>query len=471
MKRYKKLIILLAVLAVLCGGTLLLTQYEQKQEQIKNSDAVILALPADSVTALSWEYESGDGLAFTKTENGWQYDEDAAFPVSEAKVNAILSHFESFGVTFVIENVEDYGQYGLDEPECTLHLTTADAAYDVKLGAFSKMDEQRYVDIGDGNVYLVASDPMDYVDSALSTMILHDDTPGFETVKDITFSGSENYTVVRDDESTASYSTDDIYFTEQDSLPLSTSAVRTYLNTVTSLDLRDYVTYNATEDELKAYGLDAPLLSVTVNYSYTDADDATVSDTCVLHIGENAEEKAAAEEAEANGETVPSVTKYVRVGESQIVYTLSDTDFAVLNAAGYDDLRHKEIFWGDFEDVTQLDITLEGEEHTLLRTVEDDSEDAETVWKYGEATVDLDDLQDALEALKADSFTDEQPGEVEELAVTLRLENESFPTVELHFYRCDGTHCLAVVDGEPTALVPRSAVVTLTEAIQTILLG
>ena len=121
---------------------------------------MILEIPSDTVTALSWEYEEEGSLAFHKGENGWLYDEDEAFPVSEDKVMEILSHFEAFGVRFVIEDVADYSQYGLDKPECTLHISTEEAAYEIKMGDFSKMDQQRYVDIGDGNVYLVSEDPI-----------------------------------------------------------------------------------------------------------------------------------------------------------------------------------------------------------------------------------------------------------------------------------------------------------------------
>ena len=59
-------------------------------------------------------------------------------------------------------DVTDYAQYGLDDPEAVLHLATEERSYDIKMGAFSKMDEQRYIDIGDGNVYLVGEDPIDY---------------------------------------------------------------------------------------------------------------------------------------------------------------------------------------------------------------------------------------------------------------------------------------------------------------------
>ena len=473
MKRSKKMIALVAVLVVACIATFALTQYEEKQEEIKNSDAVILEIPVDTVQSLSWEYTE-DGLAFHKGEDGWLYDDDEAFPVSVEKVEDILSNFEAFGVSFIIENVEDYSQYGLDDPECTIHLSTAEQSYDIKLGAFSKMDEQRYVDIGDGNVYLVSNDPMDFLESALSGMIEHDDTPGFENVVDITFSGSENYTIVMTEDSPNTYNTEDIYFAQINGaeLPLDTSEITDYLNTVTGLDLLSYATYNATEEELVSYGLDDPELTVTVNYTYTDDDDNEVSDTCVIHVGQNPDELEAYKAAvEAEEEDLPDVSKYVRVGDSQIVYELDDVDYISLSLASYDNLRHREVIWADFETVTQIDITLEGENHAITSTLDEEDEDAERVWYYGEEELDIADLQSALEDLSADSFTDEAPSEKMEISLTVYLDNENFPQVKIQLYRYDGSLCLAVVDGETVSLVDRSAVMELVEAVQSIVLN
>ncbi|MDO5546752.1 MAG: DUF4340 domain-containing protein [Eubacteriales bacterium] len=500
MKRFKKLGILLGVLVIACVATFALTHYEEKQEQIKNSDEVILEIPTDSVTALSWEYTEEESLSFHKGDEGWLYDEDEAFPVSEEKVNDILSHFEAFGASFIIEDVEDYSQYGLDEPECILHITTGDAAVEVKLGAFSKMDEQRYVDIGDGNVYLVKEDPEDYVSPELSSMILDDDTPGFENVVDIRFDGAENYIIQRLEDTNYSYSDSDVYFTQQNGkyLPLDKSAVTKYLNTITSLDLLTYVTYNATEEELETYGLNEPELSVTVNYTYTEDDsDEPIADTCVIHISRNPEELAAAEEAEAKGENAEDVSMYVRVGDSQIVYELDSVDYGILSAASYDDLRHQEVFWGDFDDVTQIDITLEGESHTL--TSEWDEENEERIWHFpaaeaeeteetteetqstdsAESTesteeaeeLDVSDLTDAIKALSATEFTSQKPEGKEEIRLTLHLDSEDFPKVEIILYRYDGSSCLAVVDGQSVSLVPRASVIEVVEAVQTIVLN
>lgn len=500
MKRFKKLGVLLGILVVVCIATFALTHYEEEQEQIKNSDEIILQIPADTVISLSWEYAEEGNLAFHKGEDGWLYDEDEYFPVSEEKVNDILSEFEAFGVTFIIENVTDYSQYGLDEPEMTFHIGTEETSYDIKLGAFSTMDQQRYIDISDGNVYLVSEDPMDYVSASLSDMILDDDTPGFENVVDIRFEGTENYMIQRLEDTNYSYSDDDVYFTQKNGeyLPLDKSAVTQYLNTITSLDLLTYVTYNATEEELTEYGLDEPELTVTVNYTQTDQaseDQEQIPGTCVIHISRNPEELAAAEEAEAKGENAEAVSMYVRIGDSQIVYDLDSVDYGILSDASYDDLRHQEVFWGDFDDVTQIDITLEDTEHTLISKLDDGEE---RVWYYqtedmlAEATeetteaaeetteteaieepetLDLTDFEDSLNALSANSFTAEIPTEKEEIRFTLHLDNESFPTVEIVLYRYSGTECLAVVDGESVSLVPRASVMELVEAVQTIVLS
>lgn len=163
MKRSEKLWILLGVLAAVCIALVAVIRIEEQQENIRNSDEVILSIPSDSVTSLSWEYED-TALSF-HWEDGWVYDSDAAFPVDEEKINAFLSRFEAFSVSFVIEDVEDFSQYGLDDPTCTVTLGAGEETYEILLGSYSTMDEERYVSIGDGKVYLVPDDPLEDYDA------------------------------------------------------------------------------------------------------------------------------------------------------------------------------------------------------------------------------------------------------------------------------------------------------------------
>ena len=131
MKRSKRLIALAVLLLAVSGATFGLTKYETKKEEIQTSDAIILEIPADSVTSLSWKTDNAsgggadteesstldstastssdttasnkntsseasdipvtaaqkkaleataeEGLSFHKSEDGWVYDEDENF--------------------------------------------------------------------------------------------------------------------------------------------------------------------------------------------------------------------------------------------------------------------------------------------------------------------------------------------------------------------------------------------------------
>ena len=461
---------LLAVFAAVSITAVLVSRHEEKVERIKNSGETILSIPTDTVTALSWTNEEGT-FSFTKDEI-WTYDEDSAFPVDEEKIDELLAQLEDFAAAFVIDDVEDYEQYGPDEPVCTISITVGEESYTVELGDFSKMDEQRYISIGDGKAYLVSHDPLDEFDAVLQDMILDDTIPEFDTAKQIAFTGTENYTITYDEDGT-SICADDVYFT--DGKPLDTDNVNEWLTALMGLGLTDYVSYNVTDEELQTFGLDESDLTITLDYSNSD-EDGTETDfgTLVLHLSQNPEELAAYEKALANEEDVlPDVTCYARVGDSQIVYSITQTEFDKLTAVFYDTLRHQKLFTADFDTVTSMDVTLEGETYTFTYNppADEDSEDVEGTWTYDGAEFDVYDLRTALRSLTAVSFTDETPAGQEEISPVIHLDNEDFPTFTLTLYRYDGENCLAAVDGEPAAFVSRAQTVDLVEAVRARTLG
>ena len=465
MNRSNKLYILMGILAAVCVVTFAVMQMEERKEQIKETGEIILELPSESVQSLSWEY-NGETLAFHKDEN-WLCDADENFPVSEEKIYELLEQFQSFGAAFIIENVEDFGQYGMEDPVCTINLSTEDQTYELKLGDYSKMDSQRYVSIGDGNVYLVKHDPLDRYAAVLSDMIDHDEIPAFDHVAQIQFAGREGYSITYQEDSTDSYSSDDIYFTQQNgkTLPLDTAKVDSYLRSITNLNPVNYVSYNVTDEELQTYGLNAPELTITVDYTAEGEDGKETEDTFVLYVSPDPEDVKAAEEAKDGEEA--EISAYIRVGKSQIVYEVSSSSYKKLTSASYNDLRHTEVMWADFSDVQQIDISLEGNSYTLMSEQDKDK----PVWSYQDQDeLEIGDLQSSLENLTADEFTDERPAQKEEIGLTIHLDNENIPRVEIKLHRYDGSHCIAVIDGESVSLVERTAVVDLMEAVYAIVL-
>ena len=502
MHRSKRLLILVGVLAVVCAAAFLATRVQEQQEQVEASGKTVLAIDAGNVASLAWT--SGEAeYAFHKDET-WIYDADEAFPVSAEALEELLAPFSSFNAAFVIRDVTDYAQYGLEEPECTIEIGTAEASYTIALGDMSAMDDQRYVSIGDGNVYLAVTDPMDTFAVELSDLIDNDEILQMDTVTALSLTGAVEETIAYVEAGGPSYSEEDVYFLQsgEESLPLDTDLVEDYLGGIRDLVLTDYATYNATEIELASFGLNDPALTVTVEYEQQaeaaeeGAEPETTAGTLALHIGRVEEEtEESAEETEESAEDAQEEAQYayyLRVGDSPIVYNLSDADGEALFAGSYDDLRHRQVFWGDFDDVAQATILLDNQTYTLTaQTAETDEtdetadaaaesaeptaaageEDAEITWTCNGEPVDVTGIRDKLAALTAEAFTSEAPADQLEISLTLDLNDEDVPQVRIQLYRYDGASCLAVLDGEPAALVAREDVVDLMEAVRTLLLG
>lgn len=468
MARSKRLLILLAVLAAACIAAFAALHWQEKQEQIAVSGEEVLSIDPDSVQSLSWTY-GGTSLAFSRDETGgWTYDNDAAFPVDPEVMEGLLAPFAPFSAAFVIEDAEDGGQYGLDDPECTISIETEDETYEITLGGASAVDGQRYVSFGGGTVYLAAEDPLSSYEITLSDCILNDVVPAMDEVTGLTFSGTENYEIFYQEDGAAwSYCAEDVYFTERggETVPLDTDRVEEYLTELSSVGLTNYVTYNATDEELAAYGLDDPELTVTAEYTAEDETGKSASGTFTLHISRDPEERARAEEEGAADEE-ETITAYVRVEGSSIVYRITSLEYTCLTMASYDDLRHDEVLTADFADIQSIDVTLDGETYSFTAQGSGDGR----TWTWEGREIDLSDFQSAAEGLRAAEFTDETPAAQQEIAFTVHLDSETFPTVEAVLYRYDGDACLAVVDGESVCLVDRADAVELIEAVRTIVL-
>ena len=450
MNKQKKLLVMLAALVLVSAVTVMVVRREESKEKIKNTPATVLEW--SDISAVSWSYE-GNSYAFQKTDDTWVYPEDTAFPVDQEKMEDLLEQFEDLGAAFTIEDVEDYGQYGLEKPSCTITLTQGEETVTLELGDYSKMDAQRYASLGDGNVYLLSHDPVEDFDIGLSDLIQQDQVPAFAEVEAITLSGDQ--TDVFRKTKGQSLCREDEYFRDSDGGPLDTDLTENYLKTLEKVSLTDYVTYKATEEDLKNCYLDTPAQTVTVTYRPEEGEEAA---TFTLHLG-----KAPDESEEKPGQA------YARVGDSAILYKISESQYQALTACGYDDLRHQNLFTGDFSLAKELTVTLEGS--TRVFTYEKREENEEPAWYLGEEQVDLTDIQTALENLTAEAFTQDAPTGKEELSLTVKLDQEGENTLTLTFYRQDGTTVLAQANGKTLCTLPRAQVVTLTESFNAILLG
>ena len=475
MTKKTKLTLLTGILVVTAAAAIGVSLSEESREEIRESGEVVFELPADTATSLSWSYtdasENDVSLAFHKDET-WLYDSDEAFPVDEEAIQTLLDQFSQLRAAFVIEDVTDYAQYGLEDPTCTIDITAGGTDYEILVGNYSELDNQRYLSLGDGNVYLVNEDPMDVYEAVLDDFLLHDDIPIFTDVESAAFSGVENHTVQKDEDG-ISYREEDVYYL--DGSPLDTDKVDSYLSHLSGMSLDGYATYKAAESDLTDYGLDDPELRITVTCrdDASDEDESTTVSVSrspadretpwadVLAALESEEDSAAAEYEDA--------VAYLRVDESTIIYEISYDDLQQILACSYNDFRHSEVLPADFSHVQSLEITLDGQDYTFTRMQVSDTEDA-SAWSFNDEEVDISDVEDTLAGLSISSFTEETGGEAE-ISLTAVLDLEENPEVQITLRRVDGETCLALVDGESVGYIPRSQAIDLIEAVHAIVLN
>lgn len=441
---------MLAVCALVFLAAFAVRGLREREENIRAGGQTVLTVDRSAVTALSWV--SGETSFRFHREEGWIYDGDERFPVSADAVAERLKPFENLTAAFIIQEPESLADYGLKSPECTVTLETADKIWEIRLGTTSLIDGQRYYSIGDGNVYLAPEDFREKYGEDLSAMIQNDTIPPLENVTEIRVSGGEEFTLSRREDG-KSHRAEDRYFGGD--VPMDTELVESFLNDIRYLTLEEYVTYSAGDGELKACGLDSPEMTAAITWSPEEGR----TETFTVSVSRDP-----AADQEAEGETLA----YARIGQSGIIYKIPSSYGVRLAETSFDTLRHQEVFPADFESVTRLEIVLDGSSYTLTRLTEEAETEEGPAFRYQGGRVDTKALKAALEGLKASGFTGEEPSGKEEISLTATLTDGG--TAALTLYRQDGETCLAVIDGAPLALVPRSAAMALVEAVYGIVL-
>lgn len=442
MNRQKKLAILVGVLIALCVVIAVVAGVQKHIDTVSTVDKEIIATSESALTEVSWT-KDGSSLDFVQQDSTWQDAGDADFPVDQDKMADFLSHFESVHASFIIENAEDFSQYGLDDPSCTITLTSADGSTLIQLGDYSTMDEKRYLTLGDGTVYLIDDDLEQYVATDRDDLMRVDTLPDYDTLDSIVATGETAFTAeYHPDEALCYTDAYDYYSKDGDSYqPLDTDKVKGVVTTLNGIDRSEYVNYRTTDSDLGVYGLDAPTVTFTVTGTLDDEQS-----THTLAFGKNGD------------------NCYMRMDDSPIVYRIdSDTYTNDVVTIDYDSLRPTAVLALDWDDVQSIDFTIDDATYTVTKNGD--------TYKIGDDVVEFGDVSDAVDALTVKEFSTESPAKKQEAAFTVHLDNETWPTLEVTIYQYDGEDCLVQLNGETLGLVSRSLVVDLTEAVNAITLG
>lgn len=473
MTRGKKLVLLLGVLLVLMTVTVLVMEFAPDENAEEEAAVTVFTLDMDQVTGLSWTYEGEEVSLERDAENNWTYPADDAFPLDQSYPDAMVQALSEIQADRIIEEPEDLSEYGLADPVCSITVQ-ADETRQLAIGDETSLGGQRYLSLGDGNVYLVDASLLDDFALGLYDIVAKETIPSMTDVSSFQIqSGSTTLTIDYTEEEGLAYSDQYHWFWNQDGTltALDTSLTSTLLETITSLSWNSCVAYQATQDQLSQWGLDDPSVIVTVSYVESSQVETNETDEDGQPIYETKEtpKTFTLELGDYDGDTC-----YARLAGSTMVYQVDGSVRDTLAAAKGNDLLPQDVLLMDWTEVTGVDITLDGTTYSLNKTVQEETdEDGNTTETYlyqlDGQTVDIADALDSIQDLEVVGSDAEAQGSKEEISFTFHRDTDYYPTVTLTFYAYDSSSCLESLNGESRLLVDRDGVLDLIETLRGLL--
>lgn len=201
-KKITKLLVLLAVLALLCVGyaavCILNAQKANSEEPVdtleisENSSTVVLKVDYENATYLSYTYDNNkDGVAeeivfsLASDNETWHWEEDSDIPISSASVPAILAKISSVTTNTVLKEVseESFENYGLNSPtKCVTVKDTTNGTQKITFGVYNSYNAMYYAYVNDDTdtVYMLDSTVFDAFEQSVEGCIEFEVLPKIE---------------------------------------------------------------------------------------------------------------------------------------------------------------------------------------------------------------------------------------------------------------------------------------------------
>ena len=465
MKRGKKLLLLCLTLIVVAGAALAAVKFIPDETVEETETIAVYTVTAEDIDALAWDYE-GESLSFDYGGSVWSYTDDADFPLQQSYLSAMTSAVSEITATKVIEAVDDLAEYGLDEPVCSITVTSGDAATTIDIGDETSLDGLRYVSVGDGNVYLVSSDLLTNFSYGLYDLVSMESLPDMSDLVSLRVERPSG-TLVIDylEDSGLAYTDRYSYFAEdgEDYVTLGSEPAYNFIYQITGLSWSSCVNYAADDEALAACGLDSPSVTVTVDYIETTEVETNETDEDGNAITETrTEEKSLTLEP---GDYADDGC-YARIAGSDMVYLIDASICDSLLYTSISELEPAEILLLDWDGMTGFDISLDGETYSVSMEYSEDENDY--LYTLDGESLDFDDVLDQIEALTNEGDASDASLSLGEL-ISFTFRAEGWDDVELVIYSYDSSTCVAVINGEVLRFTSRTDAEEICDAVSALL--
>lgn len=214
MNKQKRTFVILAIVLVTCLagylGLLNYNKYKSDDDSESESDSVeALSLESSDVKSISFLID-GQEYSFSRiksedtsdetektdtdseedsTENSesstddddqWVCDNDTSLKINTSKVTSLLGNATSITASKKFDSDADTSDFGLDEPQNVVKLSTADETYTITIGEKNAMLGEYYIKVND-DVYLSSNTILGTIPDSIDDMVAAEDSESTET--------------------------------------------------------------------------------------------------------------------------------------------------------------------------------------------------------------------------------------------------------------------------------------------------
>ena len=215
MNKQKRTFVILAIVLVACLagylGLLNYNKYKSDDDSESESDSVeALSLDSSDVKSISFlidgqEYtfsrikseDTSDDTESTESEKTdtesetnsdenstddeqWVCDNDTSLKINTSKVTSLLGNATSITASKKFDSDADTSDFGLDEPQNVVKLSTADETYTITIGEKNAMLGEDYIKVND-DVYLSSNTILGTIPDSIDDMVASEDSESTET--------------------------------------------------------------------------------------------------------------------------------------------------------------------------------------------------------------------------------------------------------------------------------------------------
>lgn len=215
MNKQKRTFVILAIVLVACLagylGLLNYNKYKSDDDSESESDSVeALSLASSDVESISFlidgqEYtfsrikseDTSDETESTESEKTdtesetnsdenstddehWVCDNDTSLKINTSKVTSLLGNATSITASKKFDSDADTSDFGLDEPQNVVKLSTADETYTITIGEKNAMLGEYYIKVND-DVYLSSNTILGTIPDSIDDMVATKDSESTET--------------------------------------------------------------------------------------------------------------------------------------------------------------------------------------------------------------------------------------------------------------------------------------------------